>query len=263
MLRFCWTERSGRIPARFRSSWRKPTPASRASPGEPGAKRRAAELHRSRPDGQSPEDGLREVRLPCAGHAADPHDLASPDLQVHVPQHGAGGEAGKSQHHLALLRPGSRCVMDSTSRPTMRRTSSASRRPGDAQRRHVAAVAQHRGPVGHLEDLLEMVAHVDDRAALVAQPPDDTHQARDLGAVEGGRRLVHDDDAALGGERPGDLDELLGGHADVRHAGVGVDVHARACANSSRQLRPDLARTGCPATAGRSARGRCTRSRPR
>ena len=70
------------------------------------------------------------------------------------------------------------------------------------------AVAHDRHPVGDAEDLVEPVRDVQDRYAVGLEVPDHLEEALDLLLRERGRRLVHDDDLRVYGERLGDLDPL-------------------------------------------------------
>jgi hypothetical protein len=72
----------------------------------------------------------------------------------------------------------------------------------------VRAVAQHRDPVGHREDLLHPVAHVDHRDALRAQSPDQREQQLDLGVGQRAGRLVERDHPRPVGERAQNLHQL-------------------------------------------------------
>ncbi len=70
---------------------------------------------------------------------------------------------------------------------------------GAIQRADIAAVAQHADPVGELIHLLHAVADVDDGDALRLEPGDHLEQAIRLARGQRRRRLVHDDDARIGG----------------------------------------------------------------
>ena len=86
---------------------------------------------------------------------------------------------------------------------------------------------------------------------------DHAEEAVDLLVAERGRRLVHDQDAGVGPQGPGDLDELLLGHRQPADLRVGVDRRAdpleqaagpgRAARPSARaaRLRPAPARSRC------------------
>ncbi len=101
-------------------------------------------------------------------------------------------------------------------------------------------------------------------------------------SLERGRGLVHDEDAGVGAEGTGDLDELLLGHREPAHLGLGVDRRAdpieqpsrprRAARPSGRAARrppaPAPARCsrrpsgrGTGPAAGRSPRSRATAAR--
>jgi len=81
----------------------------------------------------------------------------------------------------------------------------------------VPAVAKYGRPVGQGEDLVQAMAHEQDRNAPLAQPADDREQAIDLVGRQRGRRLVEDQQAGLDRQRLGDLDQLLVGHRQAPH----------------------------------------------
>ena len=72
-----------------------------------------------------------------------------------------------------------------------------------------AAVLEHGDPVADLADLLEPVGDVDDGDALGGEVADDAEQVLDLLLVEHRRRLVHDDEPGVVGQRAGHADDLL------------------------------------------------------
>src|SRR6185295_15676839 len=80
---------------------------------------------------------------------------------------------------------------------------------GPGPGRHPAAVAQDRHAIGDLEDLFHTMRDEEDGHPLVPEGLDDLEQPPDLMFGERGRRLVHDQDPDLQGERLGDLDGLL------------------------------------------------------
>ena len=103
---------------------------------------------------------------------------------------------------------------------------------------HGAAVAEHGDGVADGVELVEPVADVDDRDALVAQCPDDVEEGGHLAWFEGGGGLVHDDHAGVAGHRAGQRDHLLGadsqgvqglvhihGDAEVAQGGLRGAVH--------------------------------------
>lgn len=77
-----------------------------------------------------------------------------------------------------------------------------------------------------LEDLLQAVRDEQDGGALFAQGAHDAEEASHLAAGEGGRRLVHDEDAGVEGERLGDLHDLLIGDGQSARRAVGVELDA-------------------------------------
>ena len=90
----------------------------------------------------------------------------------------------------------------------------------------VPAVAEDRGAVAEVEDLVEPVADEEDRDAARAQAADDREQPLDLVGRERRGRLVEDEHARLDRERLGDLDQLLVRHRQAadRRADVEADV---------------------------------------
>jgi hypothetical protein len=79
----------------------------------------------------------------------------------------------------------------------------------------VAPVAENRRPTAQLEDLLEPVAHEENRDAAVARLADDREQPLHLVRGERGGWLIEDEHARIDGERLGDLDQLLVGHRET------------------------------------------------
>ncbi len=98
------------------------------------------------------------------------------------------------------------------------------RRRGHLARADRAAVAQDGEAVGHRADLLQEVTDVDDADARIAQAADDLEEHLRIGLAQARGRLVHDDDAGPGGERPGHLHELLGADREVADPRAGTDV---------------------------------------
>ena len=72
-------------------------------------------------------------------------------------------------------------------------------------------VAQHRHPVGELEDLVEEVRDEEHRDALVAQGAHDVEEHADLVGVQARRRLVEHEHLGVDVDGPRDSDELLHG----------------------------------------------------
>ena len=107
-------------------------------------------------------------------------------------------------------------------------------------------------PVAQLEDLVEPVAHEQDRDAASAQASDDREQPLDLVRGERRGRLVEDQDARLDRQRLGDLDQLLVGHRQAadRRADVELDVELL-----EQRLRPPGASRPSRAIPSRPRRG--------
>ena len=72
----------------------------------------------------------------------------------------------------------------------------------------VASEPEHRDPVGHLEDVVEVVGDEDDGEPLLGEPPDEVEHLPRLGDAERGRRLVEDDDAGVPHHGTADRDGL-------------------------------------------------------
>ena len=78
--------------------------------------------------------------------------------------------------------------------------------------------------VGDLQRLLEVMRDVDDRHAPGREIADDLEQKLHFSRGERGGGLVHDEDAAVDGERPRDLDDLLLAEAQFFDGSERVDV---------------------------------------
>ena len=128
-----------------------------------------------------------------------------------------------------------------------------------------AAVAEHRDPVADPADLVEAVGDVDDADALGGEPADDLEQGLDLALVEDRRGLVHDQQADVVGERPGDRDHLLGGRAQGADASARIDRPVAEALEQRRRLVGASARGRGTARDAARGRGRCSgrRSGPR
>ena len=73
----------------------------------------------------------------------------------------------------------------------------------------------NREPITNFHDLLDFVGYVNDRHALLRQSAD--HPEEDLYLIhrQRGRRLVHNNQFCVAGNRPNDLDHLAGRHGDL------------------------------------------------
>jgi hypothetical protein len=96
-----------------------------------------------------------------------------------------------------------------------------------ALRAHQATVAQHRHPVGDLEDLVEKMRDEDDaKAALLERAHDIEHQF-DLLAVEAGGRLIEDEHLSRQVDRAGNRDHLLHRDRIAFETARDIDVEAK------------------------------------
>ncbi len=97
-------------------------------------------------------------------------------------------------------------------RPVIRRMTSAVgvSRAGQVARDR-AAVLEDGDAVADLADLLQPVGDVDDRDSVRGELADHPEQVVDLLRVQHRRRLVHDDQPRVPGQRPGHADDLLPG----------------------------------------------------
>src|SRR5437764_1053895 len=77
-------------------------------------------------------------------------------------------------------------------------------------RRDRASVVQDDDTVGETHDEIHVVLDDDERQPqLVAQPCDELHERPRLGGIEAARRLVEQEAARLGGQRPRELEPFL------------------------------------------------------
>ena len=73
---------------------------------------------------------------------------------------------------------------------------------------HHRAEVEHGDVVGHLEDVVEVVADQDHAEPVVGQPPHQPQHLLGLGDAQGGRGLVEDDELGVPQHRAGDRDGL-------------------------------------------------------
>ena len=90
------------------------------------------------------------------------------------------------------------------------------------------AVLHHRHAVGEIEHVVDVVADEEDADAVGLELLDELADLRRLGGAERGRRLVHDEDASVEMDRPGDCDRLAlaareRGHRLLEAAEVGIE----------------------------------------
>ena len=108
---------------------------------------------------------------------------------------------------------------------------------GDLRFSLKVAIPQHGDIVADAHDLFEAVGDVDDRDAALLEVVDDVEQGLHLGAAQRRAGLVHDEHAHLGGQRLGDLDDLLFADAQVVDQFRRVDGMIEAGEELARQLR--------------------------
>ena len=179
-------------------------------------------------DGVGAGDRPQELAPAAPDKAGKPHDLALADGQRYVAEHAGATQALDLEHHrrgrggrlLELLGLGGRA--EHAGNEALLGLGARGRGP------HEVAVAHHGHRVAELEHLVEEVAHVDDRLALVAQRP--RHLVERLGLHAGQRRgrLVHDDDPGVAVDGAQDLDLLLVGGAQRPDGRVAVELEAAA-----------------------------------
>ena len=97
-------------------------------------------------------------------------------------------------------------------------------RDGNLAGADVGAVAQDGHAVADLVQLAHLVGDVDDADALPGQVAHDVEQMGDLAVGNGGGGLIHDQDAAVEGDRLDDLDHLLLGDAQIGNLRFCIDA---------------------------------------
>lgn len=141
-------------------------------------------------------------------------------------QHGGGGGAGRPGAGRAVaLRLAADDVVHDPVRAVV----------GQEALADEVAVAQDGEAVGHLVDLVEAVADVDDGVAAVAQGVQDVEEPGAVGGGEAGGRFVEDDEAGAGGQCAGDGDEGAFGAGEVRDGRVRVEVKPATISRASVQ----------------------------
>ena len=91
-----------------------------------------------------------------------------------------------------------------------------------------AAVAQHHDAIGALLDLVQSMRNEDDADAARLEGGDDLEQAARLGERQARRRLVHDDEPGIEGQRLGDFEQLLLGDRQFGDGRIGPEVDLEA-----------------------------------
>ena len=186
------------------------------------------------------EQAHRELGAPRAHEARDADDLAGAHVDRHVVDHDAGrvlrvvrGPVLDAQQLLAdvrlvigvaVLEIAADHVLDDAVLGDL----------GLRDRLDRLAVADDRHGIGDLLDLVQLVADDDRRDPLLLEAQDQIEQVVGVLVVEGGRRLVEDQQLHFLRERLRDLDELLLADADL------IDRRRRVLFESDplEQLRP-------------------------
>ena len=178
------------------------------------------DLARLRPVGA--EHGACDLRAAGAHQPGKSQNLAAAHRKTHVANQRAAVEMADVEHDLAgLARADHARVADRAPDHHADDRCYAGGRGVDGA--DIFAVTQHRDPVGDLLQLVHLVRDIDDADAAALQLADDLEQLRDLGAVERGRRLVHDQHARVEGQGLGDLHHLLLGDGETADDGARVD----------------------------------------
>ena len=87
---------------------------------------------------------------------------------------------------------------------------------------HDATVSEHGHLVAGAKDLVQAMRDIDDSDSVGSKPGDCREESLHLPRFERGGRLIHDDDAMVGGHRACDRDHLL--HAETQLAQRSADV---------------------------------------
>ena len=176
---------------------------------------------------QQSDDCVRHGELAAAAGPGEADDLAARDLEGDVAAGGAHGQSLDSEDRLGVRRRGrARVGLLGGLVAGHRRDEITVRDAVDRRGDDMARIAVHRDALAQLEDLLQVVADVEERDALGLQCADPVEEPGDRGGVEAGRRLVQDDEPRAERERAGHFDHLplLDGQIACRPAYVHVEV---------------------------------------
>ena len=155
-----------------------------------------------------------QLGLAVAFDAGDADDLAGAHLEGNV-VHASGAIRLSGTDRLrtvSFVSPGFAAGLStrsSTSRPTIRRASSAAFVSAGLQPADDAAVAHDRHLVGYREHLGQLVRDDDDRLSLLAHAPEDDEEFLDFLRRQHGRRLIENQQPRVAVERFQQLDPLL------------------------------------------------------
>src|ERR1700680_583243 len=197
-----------------------------------------AALDRNRaaaPAARDTEDRFQDFGAAGTEQTADAEDFALPQLEADAVQRPPPSAASERIE---------RQVIDTQdNRPTFRSRAAmvgghlaadhrgddrSTRQFADRGRHDAPAVAQHRPPIGEVENLFDAVRGVDDRDPIVRELPYDLEHRLAFRRRQRRSRLVHDEDAGVERQRFGDLDQLLLADAQFSDAAAGVNVDAEA-----------------------------------
>ena len=190
--------------------------------------------------GPAPATIRASVATPALSRPVTPTRSPGRDLERHVADLAAGRAGRHMIDHQAGLRarplpirrgrhgrrPGSARAsarVAATSGPTIAETSWSLDSPPAGAGEHQLTVPDDRDVLADLEDLLEMMRDVQDRDAARGELPDPREEPFDAAAFQRRGRLVEQQAAGPGGERPGDLDDLPLLHGQVRAGQPHID----------------------------------------
>ena len=183
----------------------------------------AVEPHRPRIGGPRAEDRLGDLGAAAADEAEHADDLAGAHREAHVLEAAPLAEPLHLQHHAAGLAAA--LGEDRRQRPPDHGADDpVVVELGHRRGQHARAVLEHDDLVGDLEDLLQPVRDVEDGPAGSGEAPDLGEELRGLRGREHRGRLVEDQDARLGDQRLGDLDDLLARDAQAPDRGGRVEI---------------------------------------
>ena len=95
---------------------------------------------------------------------------------------------------------------------------------GGAGRLHQLAIAQHGDVIADLQEFIQLVRDVNDGDAAALQLVDHAEEHFNLGVAQGRGWLIHDQDANILRQRPGNFDDLLLADAQVADRGIRLDI---------------------------------------
>ena len=174
----------------------------------------AVQQHPSTRDGVTTGQRLHQLGPPRSHQPVQADDLAAPDVQRDVVHHHPAG-VGLGDRHALDGQCDIAVVTGLVAEVVVGLpTDHLSDDPGQVDVLGLlggdqVTVAEDHCVVGDLDRFLEVVGDVDDRHPVRGQVPDDLEQHLHLARTERGGGFVHDQDAGVGGEGPGDLDDLL------------------------------------------------------